>query len=186
MEVLMNRLVFLITMCAWLAACGTPSGPVVSPSNSATSGSNPIASPATPKPVAEAAQENTAAGVTPAKAPEPVPTIVVKPDQLFLEGKELYEKGDYRGAIRKLSSARDAADELPTVKQNSLRYLAFSYCVTNQRPLCKTQFSSLLKITPTFELSRGEAGHPLWGPVFKEAKAGIANEAKPVTTKKSK
>jgi hypothetical protein len=103
-----------------------------------------------------------------AKAIEPAP--VIKPEQLLADGKDLYDKGDYKSAIRKLGAARDAADDSSATKQNSLKLLAFSYCVTNQKPLCKQQFTSLLKLAPAFQLSRGEAGHPLWGPVFKEAK----------------
>jgi hypothetical protein len=103
-----------------------------------------------------------------AKAVEPAP--VIKPEQLLADGKDLYDKGDYKSAIRKLGAARDAADDSSATKQSSLKLLAFSYCVTNQKPLCKQQFTSLLKLAPAFQLSRGEAGHPLWGPVFKEAK----------------
>ncbi len=95
-----------------------------------------------------------------------------EPEQLLAEGTELYEKGDYKGAIRKLQSAKDAALDASAIQQNSLKYLAFSYCVTGQKSLCKVQFVSLLKMTPEFQLSRAEAGHPLWGPVFKEAKVG--------------
>jgi hypothetical protein len=94
-----------------------------------------------------------------------------KPEQLLAEGSELYEKGDYKAAIRKLVTVRDSAEVTPLTKQSSLRLLAFSYCVTSQRALCKNQFSTLLAIAPEFQLSRGEAGHPLWGPVFKEAKS---------------
>jgi Flp pilus assembly protein TadD len=103
-----------------------------------------------------------------AKAAEAAP--VVKPEQLYAEGKDLYEKGDYKNAIRKLSMARDASEDTPGIRQNSLKLLAFSYCVTSQRPQCKAQFTSLLKLAPSFQLSRGEAGHPLWGPAFKEVK----------------
>jgi hypothetical protein len=112
------------------------------------------------------------------------PATAIKPEQLLAEGKDLYDKGDYKGAVRKLSAARDAVDDSSVVKQNSLKFLAFSYCVTNQKPLCKQQFISLLKLAPAFQLSRGEAGHPLWGPVFKEAKdsktdSKLAIQAKP-------
>jgi hypothetical protein len=99
-------------------------------------------------------------------------TVKSEPELLFAEGTELYEKGDYKAAIRKLQAAKDAASDASAIQQNSLKYLAFSYCVTGQKALCKVQFVSLLKMTPEFQLSRAEAGHPLWGPVFKEAKAG--------------
>jgi DNA mismatch repair ATPase MutL len=121
-----------------------------------------------------------AASTPPTKPSEPTPeTAASKAEQLLTEGTELYEKGDYKGAIRKLQASRDGSDDTSTTKQNSLRLLAFSYCVTSQRALCKAQFTSLLKLNPSFELSRAEAGHPLWGPVFKEAKV-VPPPPKPV------
>lgn len=106
-------------------------------------------------------------------------------EQLLAEGTELYEKGDFKAAIRKLQGARDTFDDTSTNMQDSLKYLAFSYCVTGQRTLCKAQFVALLKIAPEFVLSRAEGGHPLWGPVFKEARAGVkvATTTSSTTTK---
>jgi hypothetical protein len=112
-----------------------------------------------------------------------VQSIRFKPEQMLAEGAELYDKGDFKGAIRKLVTVRDSTDVAPTIKQNTLRLLAFSYCVTSQRALCKNQFSTLLSIAPDFELSRGEAGHPLWGPVFKEAKIEKSNKASKMPAK---
>jgi hypothetical protein len=177
MRNLIYRFVFCMGIGFFLAGCETAKvadstvgdGSRNAASNTATNAS---------KPALEQTQASVPVSAPVAKPVELVVAPVVKPDQLFSEGKELYERGDYRGAIRKLISARDAADDTPVVKQNSLKYLAFSYCVTSQKPLCKAQFSSLLKLSPSFELSRGEAGHPLWGPVFKEAKAGTAKSSK--------
>lgn len=104
--------------------------------------------------------------------PAPAPGVALsKAEQFLADGTELYEKGDFKGAIRKLQGARDSFADNSTGMQQSLKYLAFSYCVTGQRSLCKAQFVGLLKIAPEFQLSRAESGHPLWGPVFKEARA---------------
>jgi hypothetical protein len=111
----------------------------------------------------------------PTPTPEPAK---ITAEQLLQEGTLLYEKGDFRGAIRKLITARDTADEGSLVKKQSLRQLAFSYCVSNQRVLCKQQFTALLAIEPSFQLTRGEAGHPLWGPAFQEVKAATAQASK--------
>jgi hypothetical protein len=117
------------------------------------------------------------------------PTVPIEPpkitaEQLLQEGTTLYDKGDYRNAIRKLTSAKDTADEGSAVKASSLRLLAFSYCVSNQRALCKQQFTTLLAMDPNFQLSRGEAGHPLWGPVFREAVVASKPSAAPANKKK--
>lgn len=109
--------------------------------------------------------------VPPEPSFSPAATIS-KAEQLLADGSELYEKGDFKAAIRKLTAARDSFADTSAEMQTSLKYLAFSYCVTGQRSLCKAQFVALLKIAPDFQLSRAEAGHPLWGPVFKDSRAG--------------
>jgi hypothetical protein len=178
---------FLMRCCAilflfGLAACDTAP---VKPSSSPTAGRTPSSEPApAPAPASTASVPKTNqgyTGTTEGKAPEPVaaaPEPVKPPGEVALsEGTALYEKGDYRGAIRKLSTARDALDDSTAQKKTSLRLLAFSYCVTSQKPLCRQQFNALLKIDPSYELAKAEAGHPLWGPVFKEAKVAAAPPA---------
>ena len=50
------------------------------------------------------------------------------------------------------------------------KYLAFSYCVTNRRTLCRQQFVDAIKIDPLFQLEPAEKTHPIWGPEFDRAK----------------
>jgi hypothetical protein len=171
---MMTRLttsLFLAALSLLLGACETTKQPSTDSTITvpATAKHDTTASAVT-KSDAIAAASAPAHSVTPpvAKAVDTAP--LVKPENLLAEGRDLYEKGDYKNAIRKLTMARDASEDSPAVKQNSLKFLAFSYCVSNQRPQCKAQFTSLLKLAPSFQLSRGEAGHPLWGPVFKEVK----------------
>jgi hypothetical protein len=133
---------------------------------------------------------STAPVVTPApvvtnsiKSVEPAPVAVEapakpKPEQLFAEGREAYDKGDYKSAIRKLTAASEGAVAASALQRDSYKLLAFSYCVTNQKAPCRVKFNSLLKIAPSFQLSRAEAGHPLWGPVFREAQAAVSQASK--------
>jgi hypothetical protein len=171
-----------------LQACATPDGAANKPGQTAQQKA-PATEPAAEPPVAVAAavpKSNEGYSGTPSAA-EPAPPVEppkVTPEQMLQEGTALYDKGDYRGAIRKLTSARDAVDDASPVKKSSLRLLAFSFCVSNQKVPCKQQFASLLKIDPGFQLSRGEAGHPLWGPVFKEAKAAAVPTPAAVPKKK--
>jgi hypothetical protein len=179
MRMSIYSLAFFMSIGLFLSACETAKvTDSATNQGSSDAGNKTATAMGANKPATDTPQVSNPVSASVAKAAEPIAPTVIKPEQLLAEGKELYEKGDYRGAIRKLTSARDSSDEAPTVKQNSLKYLAFSYCVSSQRPLCKVQFSSLLKLSPTFELSRGEAGHPLWGPVFKEAKASVSKPSK--------
>jgi hypothetical protein len=85
------------------------------------------------------------------------------------EGIRLYNDGDFNGAIRKLS-AREIASSSVSTRVTALKYTAFSYCVTSRPAQCENAFEKALKLDPSFDLSPGEHGHPLWGPVFAKAK----------------
>jgi hypothetical protein len=90
-------------------------------------------------------------------------------------GVALYEAGDYAGAIRVLTGAKEIWDEAPApgaraAKLAARKYIAFSYCVTNRRTLCRQQFVDALALDPAFDLEPTERTHPLWGPEFERAK----------------
>jgi hypothetical protein len=40
--------------------------------------------------------------------------------------------------------------------------------------LCEDSFARILALDPAFELAPNEAGHPVWGPVFRHAQAQVA------------
>jgi hypothetical protein len=113
-------------------------------------------------------------GSTPSK-PHPRAEQVLAPPAsreptALREGIKLYEEGDYNGAIRKLSS-REIANGPLSARVTALKYTAFSYCVTSRPAQCQQAFEKALRLDPRFELSSGEHGHPLWGPVFAKAKS---------------
>lgn len=91
-------------------------------------------------------------------------------DQVALqEGIDLYNKGDFNGAIKRLGAAEITAGSKAR-QLEALKYQAFSYCVTSRKTLCGKQFEKALKLDPSFDLAQGEHGHPLWGPVFTRLK----------------
>lgn len=96
-------------------------------------------------------------------------------DQLE-EASNFYKQGDYSAAIKRLQGAPDIWNDSKDVRIRGHKLLAFSYCVTNQRALCRQQFSRILSLSPGFELSPAEAGHPIWGGEFKEAKRSITGK----------
>jgi Tfp pilus assembly protein PilF len=110
-------------------------------------------------------------------AATPAPASVVKPpdaaataQSVLNEGISLYEKGDYNAALKRLAAANELANDNKAIQLTSLKYMAFSYCVTSRPTLCRHQFEKAFKINPAFDLAPGEKGHPLWGPVFERAK----------------
>ncbi|MFL6657073.1 MAG: TssQ family T6SS-associated lipoprotein [Massilia sp.] len=105
---------------------------------------------------------------TPVVTPPPAP--VLSADQIALrDGIELYNKGAYNEAIKRLAGS-DISGGSKANQVQALKYTAFSYCVTSRPSLCRAAFEKAFKLDPAFDLLPGEYGHPLWGPVFAKAK----------------
>ncbi len=94
-------------------------------------------------------------------------------ETLLGEGIRQFEEANYRaagGAIqRALQSGLTRASEVKAHK-----YLAFIYCINGRKAQCRDEFRETVKLDPKFELRPEEAGHPMWGPVFREVKTDAA------------
>jgi Tfp pilus assembly protein PilF len=86
-------------------------------------------------------------------------------------GIRQYEDGKYPEAAESLNTALyrglSSADRVKAHK-----YLAFVHCISSRPSACREQFRRALALDPNLELSAAEAGHPIWGPVFRAVKAG--------------
>lgn len=102
---------------------------------------------------------------------QPMPPILNAEQAGLKEGIELYNKGSFNDAIRRLGAPEVAGGSKATQLQ-ALKYTAFSYCVTSRQKLCAQTFDKAFKLDPAFDLAAGEHGHPLWGPAFARAKKG--------------
>ncbi|MBI3042906.1 MAG: TssQ family T6SS-associated lipoprotein [Betaproteobacteria bacterium] len=81
-----------------------------------------------------------------------------------------YENGSYNESARRLQSALDAGlGDSNQVRAH--KYLAFIHCQAGRERQCRDEFRAALDIDPSFELAASEAGHPIWGPVFRSEKA---------------
>lgn len=80
-----------------------------------------------------------------------------------------YEDGRYVEAATRLHAALaeglSAADEVQAHK-----YLAFIHCASRREKQCRSEFRRALDKDPEFQLDAAEAGHPIWGPVFRSVK----------------
>jgi Tfp pilus assembly protein PilF len=86
-------------------------------------------------------------------------------------GLKQYEEGDYEGAAQKLQEAIDLG--LPERQRvTAHKNLAFIHCSSNRERQCREEFRKALAVDPALELDPAEAGHPVWGPVFRALKAG--------------
>ncbi|MGH8721883.1 MAG: TssQ family T6SS-associated lipoprotein [Burkholderiales bacterium] len=86
-------------------------------------------------------------------------------------GIRQYEEGNYAAAAESLHRALfEGLSSSERVKAH--KYLAFINCVSNRPSACLVEFRRALAIDPNLELSAAEAGHPIWGPVFRALKFG--------------
>ncbi|MDA1107929.1 MAG: TssQ family T6SS-associated lipoprotein [Proteobacteria bacterium] len=56
------------------------------------------------------------------------------------------------------------------------KYLAFIHCASSREKRCREEFAKALEINPKLELEPAEAGHPIWGRVFRSAKKGVSQK----------
>ncbi|HVY04788.1 MAG TPA: TssQ family T6SS-associated lipoprotein [Burkholderiales bacterium] len=91
------------------------------------------------------------------------------------EGVQHYEEGNYKVAKRRLQFALEEGLSRPD-RVKAHKYLAFIACASSQPVSCREEFGIALELDPKFELSAAEAGHPIWGPVFKSVKAKQARQ----------
>ena len=87
----------------------------------------------------------------------------------FSTGLQQFDDGDYDASAKSLQTALDRG--LPARDQvNAYKHLAFIHCANNRVTACRQEFSKALTMDPALELSPAEAGHPVWGPVFRSLK----------------
>ena len=104
------------------------------------------------------------------------PPSAVRPSALA-QGLTRYEDGDYGEAANQFQLALEQKLSLADrVRAN--QHLAFDYCVTGKKRLCGDEFRKLLAVSPQFKLDAAEAGHPVWGPIFRRVKTTRAGSEK--------
>lgn len=104
-----------------------------------------------------------------AAAPAAVPTY--GGTAALSAGLKQYEDGDYEGSAQKLQEAIDLG--LPDRQRvTAHKQLAFIHCSSNREKECREEFRKALAVDPAFVLDPAEAGHPVWGPIFRALKAG--------------
>jgi len=89
----------------------------------------------------------------------------------FKVALQQYEAGDYaesaksfQGAIKEGLGDKERA--------NAHKHLAFIHCAAGRERPCRDEFRRALSADPALQLEPAEAGHPVWGPIFRAVKAG--------------
>jgi Tfp pilus assembly protein PilF len=87
------------------------------------------------------------------------------------KGVESYAEGNYIASMAALKDVLLTKLADKDDKVSAYKYLAFIHCVSGREKLCYDAFRKALALKPDFELTPAEAGHPVWGPVFRSAKS---------------
>lgn len=110
-----------------------------------------------------------------AEAPRPVEPVKTqaqrKAEAELARGLAAYDDADYKTAGQALQQALDQGLASRADQAKAYKHLAFIACAGNQVDVCKAHFRKALAANPRLILSKSEAGHPVWGPAFKEVKA---------------
>ncbi|KOF53763.1 MULTISPECIES: TssQ family T6SS-associated lipoprotein [unclassified Achromobacter] len=103
---------------------------------------------------------------------EPPPTAEAVAE--LQQVRDDYAAGRYGAVIRGVATSDALATAPKAVRIEAYKLQAFSYCVTRYAQLCQDSFARILQLDPGFQLAPNEAGHPIWGPVFRRARARAA------------
>ena len=87
-------------------------------------------------------------------------------ERALLAGMRAYEDAQYAQAEKQLQAALQGNLVSPRDRAAAHKLLAFIYCTSNRMTDCEVQFRAARAADAGFALSKSEAGHPLWGPVY--------------------
>lgn len=113
---------------------------------------------------------------TPPPPPPAPPVVEAPPERMAAPGEaslargiEAYRNADYKDAEVRLKQALQLGLNVGPDRASAHKHLAFIYCTSRREPLCATAFQQARQADPGFALSKSEAGHPVWGRVYRKA-----------------
>jgi hypothetical protein len=98
---------------------------------------------------------------------------------LLVKGIKSYEEGEYKSAAKNIQNALNAGLSRKTDSANAHKYLAFIACGSNNTRRCRDEFRNAFEDDPNFTLDAAEAGHPIWGPVYRGVRDQRKSREKP-------
>lgn len=113
----------------------------------------------------------------PVAAPAPAPPSGLAelmeraPERALIDGIRLYDDGQYAAAEVSLKRALDAGLASVRDRATAHKLVAFIACTSARTAECEASFRAARAADPAFELARAEAGHPMWGPVYRRVTA---------------
>jgi Tfp pilus assembly protein PilF len=115
------------------------------------------------------------AGLQPAPTPAAAPAVsdlLLRPaERALAAGMRAYDDAQYPQAERELKAALAAGLAHTKDQAAAHKLLAFIYCTSQRSADCEAAFRAARAADAGFALSRAEAGHPQWGPVYRRVSA---------------
>jgi Tfp pilus assembly protein PilF len=109
--------------------------------------------------------------VLPPAAPPGLMDVAERPaEKALLAGMRAYDDAQYAQAEQMLKEALKAGLASPRDRAAAHKYLAFIACTSERIPSCEAEFRAARGDDPAFALSKSEAGHPQWGPVWQRVR----------------
>jgi hypothetical protein len=103
-------------------------------------------------------------------APGLVDALQRPAERQLLAGLHAYDEARYGDAEAALSDSLNLGPLNPRDRAAANKTLAFIYCTSDRRAKCEAAFRAARLADPAFVLTRAEAGHPLWGPVYEASR----------------
>ncbi|MBA4110663.1 MAG: hypothetical protein C0487_13850 [Leptothrix sp. (in: Bacteria)] len=109
-------------------------------------------------------------------ASAPAPAVVAPPtpaatpaNAALAQGLKAYQAAQYTIAETQFNTALQAGLTAPADVATAHKHLAFIYCTSRRETACAKAFKAARAADPSFALTKAEAGHPMWGPVYRKA-----------------
>ena len=99
-------------------------------------------------------------------------------EQLMAKGIKSYEEGEYKLAAKYLQNALKAGLPRNTDSAKAHKFLAFIACGSGNTKQCRDEFHKAFDDDPGFALDAAEAGHPVWGPVYRRVRDQVKSKEK--------
>ena len=90
-------------------------------------------------------------------------------ESALLAGMRAYDDAQYIQAEQLLTQALQGTLASPRDRAVAHKHLAFIYCTSARISACEAEFRAARTADPAFALSKSEAGHPQWGPVYRRS-----------------
>jgi Tfp pilus assembly protein PilF len=99
----------------------------------------------------------------------PAERVAAPGEGTLAQGIKAYQSAQYAEAETLLKQAMQQGLSIGPDRANAYKYLAFIYCTSKREAACAQAFKSARQFDPSFALTKTEAGHPMWGPVYRKA-----------------